>query len=133
MSLFNWINFTAIGDIRGQLVVLEQQRNVPFEVKRVYYLTGLDPKTPRGFHAHKQLWQLAICVQGSCDMVFDDGIERQSINMSSSSGGLLIEPMIWHEMYNFSKDCVFLVLASDYYDESDYIRDFNEFKRLVSK
>lgn len=133
MSLFNWIDFAVIGDTRGQLVVLEQNKNLPFVVQRIYYMTGLDSSIPRGFHAHKELRQLAFCLAGSCQMLFDDGNQRQSVVMSSSSRGLLIEPMIWHEMHNFSKDCVFLVLASHHYDESDYIRLYDEFKLLVGK
>lgn len=128
MSLFKWIDIRTIGDERGQLCVIEQDKDLPFQVKRFYYLTNLDYETPRGFHAHRSLRQIAICIAGSCEMIFDDGNRKESIVMNSSSKGLLIEPYIWHEMHNFSKDCVFMVLASDYYNELDYIRDYSEFK-----
>ncbi len=133
MSLFNWIEFSVKGDERGRLIALEAFNNVPFAIKRVYYLSGLDSATPRGFHAHKALRQLAICVAGNCEIIFDDGQIRRSECMSSSDKGLLIEPMIWHEMHNFSRDCIFMVLASDLYDESDYIRDYSEFQLLVNR
>lgn len=129
MSLFKWIDIRTIGDERGQLCVIEQDKDLPFQVKRFYYLTNLDCHTPRGFHAHRCLRQIAICVAGSCEMIFDDGNRKESIVMNSSSKGLLIEPYIWHEMHNFSNDCILLVLASDNYEESDYIRDYDLFLR----
>lgn len=127
MSLFKHINFDVKGDERGSLVSLEENRNVPFEIKRAYYLTKTSVGSSRGFHAHKTLRQLAICVSGSCVMEFDDGKNRERMLMSSFSQGILIEPGIWHVMHDFSDDCVFLVLADDYYDESDYIRDYDAF------
>lgn len=131
MSLFQIINFKQIADERGSLVVLEQHKAVPFAIKRVYYCTGLDPAFQRGFHAHHQLQQLAVCVTGRCVMVFDNGQQREEILMDSQDKGVLIPPMIWHEMKDFSPDCVFLVLASDFYDEADYIRDYAQFRQLV--
>lgn len=133
MSLFNSIDFSVKGDERGQLVALESARNVPFEIKRVYYLTALASDSPRGFHAHKALRQLAICLSGSCKMLFDNGTQREVTTMSSFSQGILIEPGIWHEMHDFSSDCIFMVLASDYYDEADYIRDYADFLRWSNK
>lgn len=133
MSLFQVVNFKRIADERGALVALEQYKTVPFEIKRVYYCTGLDPAFQRGFHAHHQLQQLAVCVSGSCVMVFDDGQDREEMLMSSQAQGVLIPPMIWHEMKDFSADCVFLVLASDLYNEMDYIRDYAQFLALKAK
>lgn len=123
------INLNGIGDGRGVLVSLEALKNVPFEIKRVYYLTQLKPDHPRGFHAHKNLKQLIVCLNGSCDFIMDDGKKRKTVHLDDSTKGLVIESMIWREMHNFSKDCVIMVLASHYYDESDYIRDYETFKK----
>ncbi|MFC4656872.1 sugar 3,4-ketoisomerase [Rheinheimera marina] len=133
MSLFQIIHFKRIADERGALVALEQHKTVPFEIKRVYYCTGLNPKFERGFHAHHQIQQLAVCVTGSCVMVFDDGVTREEFRMDSQDKGVLIPPMMWHEMKDFSQDCVFLVLASDVYDEADYIRDYPTFVQLSTQ
>lgn len=132
MSLIKLIEFNVLGDSRGQLTVLEGNRSVPFYIKRVYYLTGTKPGVSRGFHAHKNLEQIAVCVSGKCRMVLDDGLCREETLLDSPSKAIRIEKMIWHEMYDFSPDCVLLVLASEYYDESDYIRDYSEFKGLIA-
>jgi dTDP-4-dehydrorhamnose 3,5-epimerase-like enzyme len=126
-SLIHWIDFQVLGDERGSLVALEQGRNVPFAIKRVYYIFGTVAGVSRGYHAHKDLQQLAICVSGSCRMTLDDGSRREDVIMTSATGGVLIESMIWREMHDFSSDCVLLVLASRQYDESDYIRDYDKF------
>lgn len=118
-------------DGRGLLVALESNKSVPFDIKRIYYLTDLKKSEPRGFHAHKNLKQVAICLQGSCRFILDDGKTREEFVLSSPTQGLLIEEMYWREMDQFSEGCVILVLASELYDESDYIRDYNEFKKRV--
>ena len=82
-------------------------------------------------HAHKNLEQVLICVNGSCEILLDDGKEKSIIKLENRNEGLFIEKMVWHEMFNFSADCVLIVLASDYYDEKDYIRDYNEFKNYL--
>ncbi|WP_133629885.1 MULTISPECIES: sugar 3,4-ketoisomerase [Gammaproteobacteria] len=115
------------GDERGMLVALEQTKNVPFEIKRVYYMFGTQTNVRRGYHAHKKLRQLAIPVSGSCRFLLDDGSEKVELLIDNPSLGLLIEPTMWHEMYDYSSDCILLVLASDVYDESDYIRNYDEF------
>lgn len=125
--------FRRLGDAKGYLTALESERNVPFSIKRVYYIYDTAPEVRRGFHAHRQTRQLAICLRGSCRFHMDDGREKQTIDLSSCTQGLLIEPMVWHEMDGFSPDCLILVLASEYYDESDYIRDYPTFTRLVSE
>ncbi|ELV3373843.1 sugar 3,4-ketoisomerase [Enterobacter cloacae complex sp. 386G2] len=119
------------GDERGMLVALEQTKNVPFEIKRVYYMFGTQTNVRRGYHAHKELRQLAIPVSGSCRFLLDDGNEKVDILIDNPALGLLIEPFIWHEMYDYSSDCILLVLASDVYDESDYIRSYDEFMESV--
>ena len=129
MSLLKWIDIKIIGDERGQLVSLEENRNIPFSIKRVYYLTSMQSDLPRGFHAHKVLQQVAICLAGSCRMVLDDGQSKVEVLLDSFSKGLIIDPMIWHEMHDFNKGCVLMVVASDYYDETDYIRNCNQYLR----
>ncbi|WP_163575905.1 sugar 3,4-ketoisomerase [Halomonas faecis] len=129
MSLIQWIDFQSLGDKRGQLVAIDigKEREVPFDIKRIYYIYHTAEDVSRGFHAHKKLKQVAICISGSCRMVLDDGCTRESIVMNSPAKGLLIESMIWREMRDFSDDCVLLVLASERYDESDYIRNYADF------
>lgn len=127
MSLINIIDFPALGDERGSLVALEAQKTVPFDIKRVYYIFETVKGVSRGYHAHKELRQVAICVTGKCRMVLDDGLTREEIWLDSPTKGLLISNMIWREMHDFSPDCVLLVLASEHYDEADYIRNYEEF------
>lgn len=127
MTLINVIDFNVLGDERGSLVALEGNRNIPFDIKRVYYIYDADKHTPRGFHAHKVLRQVAVCVKGSCQILMDDGQNKETITLNDPSTGILIDIMQWHEMFDFSEDCVLMVLASDYYDESDYIRNYDKF------
>ncbi|MFM5697089.1 FdtA/QdtA family cupin domain-containing protein [Aeromonas veronii] len=127
MSLINLINFPALGDERGALVALEANRQIPFDIKRVYYIYGTAQGVARGFHAHKALKQVAICLKGSCRFVMDDGKDKQDVILATPEKGLLINAMQWHEMYDFSEDCVLMVLADQLYDESDYIRDYDYF------
>ena len=127
MSLVQWINFPSLGDERGSLVALEGAKTVPFEIKRVYYIFATQPGVARGFHAHRNLRQIAVCVTGKCRMVLDDGEKREEAWLDSPNKGLVINEMVWHEMHDFSSDCVLLVLASEHYDESDYIRLYSNF------
>ena len=132
MSLIKWIDFPALGDERGSLVALEAEKSVPFLIKRVYYIFGTKAGVSRGFHAHKKLQQVAICITGSCRMILDDGQQRSEVLLNSPNKGLVIGDLVWREMHDFSKDCVLLVLASEHYDESDYIRDYNDFINQVN-
>ena len=127
MSLVQWVNFPSLGDERGSLVALEGAKTVPFEIKRVYYIFGTQPGVARGFHAHRKLRQVAVCVTGKCRMVLDDGEKREEAWLDSPNKGLVINEMVWREMHDFSSDCVLLVLASEHYDESDYIRLYSNF------
>ena len=131
MSLRQVVNLKELGDNRGGLVALENNNNIPFEVKRVYYIFDTKKNVSRGFHAHKALKQLAVCVSGSCKILLDNGKAKDTILLHSPTKGILIDHMIWHEMHDFSDDCVLLVLASELYDESDYIRDYDQFTRLL--
>jgi len=131
MSLIKLIDFQPLGDDRGSLVALETEKEVPFDIKRVYYIYGTSAGVARGFHAHKALKQVAVCVSGSCRFLLDDGVNKEEVVLNSPTQGLLIEHMIWHEMYDFSGDCVLMVLASEHYDEADYIRDYDIFLRAA--
>lgn len=131
MSLLQFVNFPPLGDDRGSLVALEGNNTVPFDIKRVYYIFGTQTGVSRGFHAHKNLKQVAVCVTGKCRMIIDNGKERVETWLDSPTKGLLINDLVWREMHDFSDDCVLLVLASEYYDESDYIRDYDDFLKGV--
>ncbi|WP_394919109.1 sugar 3,4-ketoisomerase [uncultured Robinsoniella sp.] len=125
--------FQQHGDERGQLVALEEHKDIPFEIKRVYYMydTGID--VHRGFHAHKSLEQIMICIHGSCKVLLDNGKEKKVVFLEKPYEGLYIANNMWREMYDFSKDAVLMVLASDYYDEKDYIRNYDEFLKTVEQ
>lgn len=127
------IDLPEHGDERGGLVAIEELSScAPFEIRRAYYIFGTKPNVERGFHAHKQLKQLCICVSGACDFVLDDGRSRETVRLDSPKKGLLLGNDIWREMKNFSRDCVLLVLASEHYDEADYIRDYDEFLKMTT-
>jgi dTDP-4-dehydrorhamnose 3,5-epimerase-like enzyme len=119
------------GDDRGSLLALEASTGIPFDIARVYYIYGTAPGVERGFHAHKALTQLAICVSGSCTMVLDDGVSRTNVRLDRPDLGLEIGPMTWREMRDFSPGAVLLVLASAPYDEADYIRDYDAFLEMA--
>ena len=129
MELIRWLDFERLGDNRGELIAIEVgvDKIIPFEIKRVYYIYATAPGISRGFHAHRNLKQIAICVSGTCKMVLDNGTVREETIMHSATRGLVIESMIWREMHDFSPDCVLLVLASEHYEESDYIRSYETF------
>nr|WP_218179714.1 FdtA/QdtA family cupin domain-containing protein [Pseudomonas gingeri] len=133
--MIKWIDFPSLGDERGALVALEigMEKAIPFEIKRVYYIYRTAEGVSRGFHAHRNLKQVAICVSGKFRMVLDDGVVREEVWMDSPTQGLLIESMVWREMHDFSDDCILLVLASEHYDESDYIRAYADFVATVKQ
>jgi dTDP-4-dehydrorhamnose 3,5-epimerase-like enzyme len=131
MSLLQTIDFPQFGDERGSLISLETTKQIPFAIKRVYCIYGTEVGVARGFHAHKQLKQVAVCVSGKCRMILDDGIKREELWLDSPDKGLLIGDLVWREMHDFSEDCVLMVLASEHYDESDYIRDYETFLESV--
>lgn len=131
--MYELLKFNVHGDYNGQLVSLEENGNIPFTIKRVYYIWDNAQNIIRGKHAHKKLEQVIVCVSGSCDFILDDGATRETVHLDSPSQGLYIKHNIWREFTNFSKDCVVMVLASEHYDEADYIRDYNEFKKETAK
>lgn len=125
--------FQPHGDDRGQLVALEEFKDIPFEIKRVYYIYDTLSDVRRGFHAHKNLEQILICIHGSCKILLDNGFEKKIVPLEKPYEGLYVANNVWREMFDFSPDAVLLVLASELYDESDYIRDYEEFIKEVSK
>ncbi|MGL4772656.1 MAG: sugar 3,4-ketoisomerase [Clostridium sp.] len=128
------INLKAVGDEKlGYLVPLEYRKNIDFDIKRVYYTYDVPCSAKRGHHAHKTLFQLLICLAGSVTVECFDGKEKKTFYLNTPTQGLLVGPMIWHDMFEYTSDAKFVVLASDYYEESDYIRDFSEFLSLANK
>lgn len=125
--------FQPHGDERGQLVALEEYKEVPFKIKRVYYMYDMSPGIVRGRHAHKNLQQILICIHGSCKILLDNGNEKKVVPLEKPYEGLYVTNSMWHEMYDFSKDAVLMVLASDIYDENDYIRNYSEFLKFYGK
>ena len=125
--------FQQHGDERGRLVALEEMKDIPFEIKRVYYLYETKERVHRGFHAHRNLEQILICIHGSCDVLLDNGTEKKVISLEKPYEGLFVPNYMWHEMYNFSSDAVLMVLASEYYKEEDYIRDYEVFLKMCKK
>lgn len=126
------IQFKEHMDSRGGLVAVEDYE-LPFRPKRVYYIYGVGREVRRGFHAHKRLEQVMICVHGSCKILFDDGIMQKEMVLNNPAEGIYVGTMIWREMYDFSEDAVLMVLASRNYEEEDYIRNYDEFKHTVCK
>lgn len=131
MASYKLLDFKTLGDERGSLIAIEEGYNAPFQIKRVYYIFDTKEGVERGFHAHINLKQIAIAVKGSCTFVLDDGNKKEEIKLTNPNQGLFIEGLIWREMKNFSADCVLVVLASEHYDEGDYIRDYQVFKKEV--
>ena len=128
---YRLINMKIFGDERGKLVSLESNKNVPFEIKRVYYIYDTLPDQDRGMHAHKNMEQIIVAMDGSCQFVLDDGESRETLWLNRPDVGLYIGKNMWREMKNFSYGCKLMVLASDYYDEKEYIRNYDEFLKGI--
>ncbi len=129
--LARYMDLPVRGDDDGWLVALEENKTVPFTLKRVYYIFGTRAGVRRGKHAHHALRQLMVCIAGHCTVLLDDGAQREDVRLDANNShnrGLFIDPLVWHEMYEFSNDCVLLVLADGRYDATDYIRDYDAFK-----
>ena len=119
------------GDLRGMLIALESGRSVPFDIKRVYFLYATSNGVHRGQHAHRNLRQLAVAVSGSVTFLLDDGNGPEEVVLEDPSCGLLLDNMVWRDLYDFSENCVLMVLADQLYDPGDYITDYDEFLREV--
>jgi dTDP-4-dehydrorhamnose 3,5-epimerase-like enzyme len=127
------LELPRIGDPRGNLTFVEGGKHIPFDIRRVYYLYDVPGGAERGGHAHKALHQLIIAMSGSFDIHLDDGFGKKTIHMNRSYNGLYVCPMIWREIDNFSSGAVCMVLASDYYDEQDYYRNYDTFVKNAMK
>lgn len=125
------IELPKVTDPRGNLTFIEAQRIIPFEIKRVYYLYDVPGGAVRAGHGHKTLKQLIIAMSGSFDVLLDDGFERERYHLNRSYFGLYVSPMMWREIDNFSSGSVCMVLASDYYDESDYFRHYEDYLKAA--
>ena len=115
----------------GSLISLEESKNIPFEIRRVYYIYGITSSVSRGAHAHKESNQMLICVHGSCEILLDDAKVQKRLILDKPDMGLFQKKMIWGEMQNFSKDCVLMVLSDDFYSPDDYISDYDQFLELA--
>ena len=120
------IDIRKYSDTRGYLSVIENDIDVPFEIKRIYYLYMV-PEVARGAHAHKELKQLLIATSGSVDVIMDDGSSKSTFHLDKPWKGLLVAPGLWRDLENFSGGAVLMCLASEKYDAADYIRDYNEY------
>jgi len=127
MVKYTTFEFEEHGDERGILISLEENRNIPFDIRRCYFMYNTQPGISRGFHAHKTLRQVLVCVRGSCRILLDDGKEKASVLLDRPNKGLYITSNLWRVMTDFSEDAVLMVLADQLYDESDYIRDYDAF------
>jgi UDP-2-acetamido-3-amino-2,3-dideoxy-glucuronate N-acetyltransferase len=125
--------FPLINDLRGNLSVGEFKREIPFKPERYFTVFGVPSKEVRGEHAHKQCHQFLLCLHGSCNVLADDGQNREEFVLDAPNKGIYLPPMTWGVQYKYSQDAVLLVFASDYYDEHDYIRDYSHFKKMITK
>lgn len=112
----------------GFLCFAESQRSIPFPIKRIYYIFDVADNAVRGKHAHKQTVQMLFCIRGKIKIILDNGFEQEEVVLDKPNMGIYLGKMLWHEMVEFDKDTVLLVVASDFYDEDDYIRSYEEFK-----
>jgi hypothetical protein len=127
------LELPKITDPRGNLTFVENQTHIPFDIKRVYYTYDVAGGAERGGHAHKELKQLIIAMSGSFDITLDDGFEKQKFHLNRSYFGLYVCSMIWREIDNFSSGSVCMVLASEFFDEADYYREYEGFLNAVRK
>lgn len=125
--------FQPHGDDRGMLVALEEINDIPFSIKRVYYMYDTKEQVVRGKHAHRSLKQILVCISGTCKISMDNGREKKIVHLEKPYEGLYMPNDIWHEMFDFSSDAILLVLASEVYDERDYIRDYDEFLEFIKE
>ena len=130
MELCRLLNFTEKGDDRGKLVIVEGKKDVPFEIKRLFYIYGSDSDVVRGKHANRDSEFVLINVSGTSKVMVTDGNEKQIVELTKPRQGVYLPKMVWKEMYDFSPDSVLLVLASTHYDCGEYIRDYDEYLKL---
>jgi len=121
----------TVVDGRGTLSICESERDIPFEIKRCFWIHGVPDGEVRGHHAHRKSLQVHVCMSGKAEVTLDDGRAQEVITLNSPDSALLVGPMVWHSM-RFSGNATFFVFTSDYYDASDYVRDFEEFTKLTA-
>lgn len=132
-DIFPLIELPKISDNRGNLSVVEVNNHINFKIKRVYYMYDIPIEATRGSHGHKKLQQLLIPLAGNFEVILDDGCQKEKYQLSDPSVGLYVAPMRWRELKNFSAGAVCLALVSEYYDEADYFRNYDEFIQAASK
>ena len=135
LPLGKWelINFPVIPDQRGNLAFIEERRHVPIDIARVFYLYDVPPGSERGGHAHRELSQVLIAASGSLEVHLDNGVDRETVTLNRPDFGVLMGPRVWQTMDHFTSGTVCLVLASMPFEEADYIRDYNAFRKLVAR
>lgn len=133
MELCKLLEFSEKGDERGKLVIVEGNQDVPFEIKRIFYIYGSDRDVVRGKHANRESEFVLINVSGTSKVMVTDGKQKQVVELTMPRQGVYLPKMVWKEMYDFSSDSVLLVLASTHYDGKEYIRDYDEFCKLEKK
>jgi dTDP-4-dehydrorhamnose 3,5-epimerase-like enzyme len=131
MEICKILNFKELGDERGELVVVEGNQDIPFEIKRIFYIYGSDSDVIRGKHANINSEFVLINVSGTSKVMVTDGKKKEIVNLDKPLKGVYLPKMVWKEMYDFSSDSVLLVLASTHYDGKEYIRDYNEFLKIT--
>lgn len=131
-KLSHLITIPKIED-EGYLCFAEENNHIPFPIKRFYYISNVMKGVERGFHAHHQTLQVLFCIKGEVTIVLDNGHKREKFVMKESNKGIFLDKMMWHEMNNFKKDTILLVIASEIYEESDYIRDYQEFNKIAQQ
>lgn len=133
MSNYRELEFPIKGDDRGALVAIENLKDLPFEIKRLFYIFGTDKNVRRGLHANKISEFVLICVQGNCKVLVDDCTCQVTIDLDSPNKGLYLNKLVWKEMYDFSEDAVLLVLSNHYYDKDEYISSYEELSEICSR
>lgn len=131
MKKYKLLNFPQLGDERGHLVVVEGNKDIPFEIKRIFYIYGSDKDVIRGQHANRLSEFVLINISGRCDVFVDDGENQETVILDKPYQGIYLNKMVWKNMLNFSKDAILLVLSNEYYNSEEYIRDYEEFKKII--
>lgn len=131
MKNYKILKFPQLGDERGHLVVVEGNKDIPFDIKRIFYIYGSDKDVVRGQHANRLSEFALINISGRCDVFVDDGRNQETIILDKPHQGIYLNKMVWKNMFNFSKDAILLVLSNEYYNSKEYIRDYEEFKKII--
>lgn len=133
MKRYKVLSFPQLGDERGHLVVVEGLKDIPFEIKRMFYIYGTKTDVVRGQHANKKSEFVLINLSGKCKIKVDDGKNKEVIILDKPHEGIYLEKMVWKDMFNFSEDSILLVLSNHSYDSEEYVRDYENFKKEMTK